>query len=350
MKHYRGGHSSSFSVATELSAVPNTAILQRVRDMLFFIAPTPELGLAAIFAFTALIISLAFGLPFVFPNSEALGFMGMSYYVPFGIIGAWATMTLLSKRRLRLFYYFAATFSYAVVLIAHFNVKQWMSLVNPRIWDRLFWDIDQAIRPVIDASYVVHNAVDWAVPAGNYLYAFAFLGMFVSSIVVHSMRCFLVFRKVIFSAMLVHVLGALSYLIMPAVGPFIYEAGANALETARQAHMYGGYQALLEGGRPWIAEKGGQHMFAAVAAMPSLHVASSAVFVYYAWRHERWLGLCYLPLFGFIVMEAMATRWHYFVDIPAGLAVSALAIWICLKVFKPIEAHHGLRQQSGLAV
>ena len=77
--------------------------------------------------------------------------------------------------------------------------------------------------------------------------------------------------------------------------------------------------------------------------MPSLHVASSAVFVYYALKHERWLGICYLPLFTFIFFEAMATRWHYLIDLIAGLGLTALAIWICALIFKPIEQHHQAR-------
>ncbi|NKB15827.1 MAG: hypothetical protein HC774_01165 [Sphingomonadales bacterium] len=144
--------------------------------------------------------------------------------------------------------------------------------------------------------------------------------------------------------MLVHVLGALSYLVMPAVGPFLYEQGVNTLETARQVHMYNGYQALIAGGRPWIASEGDQFMFAAVAAMPSLHVASSAVFVYYAWHHTRWLGVLYLPLFVFIIFEAVATRWHYWIDVVAGLALTGLAIAITAVIFRPIEAFYATRR------
>ena len=346
MNQLAGELSSTITPVVGQHKVGRLSLSQRVRSAFLYIAPTPELGLAATFALVAILLSLALGLPFVFPNGDALAFMGMSYFVPFGIIAAWTVITLMSKRRMRLLYYIAAAFSYSVVLIVHFNVKLWMTFVNPRLWDDLYWDIDQALRPLIDASFLVHSGVDWALPGGNYLYAFAFLSMFVASIVMHSMRCFIVFRKVIFSAMLVHVLGGLSYLIMPAIGPFIYEAGVNAVETTRQAHMFGGYQALVAGGRGWMAAEGGEHMFAAIGAMPSLHVASSSVFVYFAWRHERCLGMCYLPLFIYIMLEAMATRWHYFVDIPVGLAVSTLAIWICLKVFAPIEAHHGRRKEA----
>jgi hypothetical protein len=315
-------------------------ITKRVVDGLLYLAPTPELGLAMLFAIIALVISQIVQLPFSLPGTNALQFTGMSYAVPFCIVGGWILLTMLSNRRMRIFYYLAAALAYGVVVIVHFNVKMWMNIVNPVRWDGLYWQTDQAMRPLVDGSFVVHDVISAVLPMGNHLYLFAFLAMFVASIVVHSMRCFIVFRKVIFTAMLVHVLGALSYLIMPAVGPFLYETGNNALETARQVHMYNGYQALMAGGRPWIAEHGADHMFAAVAAMPSLHVASSAVFVYYAFRHERWLGWCYLPLFLFIIVEAVATRWHYIVDLIAGMGLTAIAVLICAAVFKPIEKHY----------
>lgn len=322
------------------------AFAHRSRIILLFMAPLPELALVTGFGLIAGILANAFGLRFVFPAGNALQFTGMSYWVPLSIIFALGLFMIMNRRKMRLVYYLVGTLGYGLILLIHFNVKLWMNVINPVRWDALYWKADQLVRPVIEASYVVHNVVGTAMPAEDHLYLFAFLTMFGCSIIVHSMRRFIVFRKVVFTAMLVHVLGALSYLIMPAVGPFIYETGVNALETARQEHMYASYQALMAGGRPWIEREGSQYLFSAVAAMPSLHVASSAVFVYYAWRHERWLYWFYLPLFGFIVFEALATRWHYLVDVIAGLGLTALAIVVTAAIFRPIVAHHAAHEQT----
>ena len=43
--------------------------------------------------------------------------------------------------------------------------------------------------------------------------------------------------------------------------------------------------------------------------MPSLHVASSAVFVYYALNHARWLGVLYLPLYAFGIPVVRTLVW-----------------------------------------
>lgn len=314
------------------------------RAHLVLAAPLPELVLALGFLLIAMLLAWRFDLVLSTPSSRALEFTGMSYAVPLSLIAVLGLALVMLKQTMRLLYYVTAGVTYGVILVTHFNVKMWMSVINPARWDSFYWSTDQLVRPLVDASFAVHTAVDMALPAGEHLYLFAFLAMFAGSIVVHSMQDFIVFRKVIFTAMLVHVLGALSYLVMPAAGPFLYEAGVNALETARQKHMYDGYQALVAGGRPWIASQGDQFMFAAVAAMPSLHVASSAVFVFYAWIHARWLGVLYLPLFIFIMFEAVATRWHYWIDLVAGLALTGLAIAITAAVFRPIEAYDAARR------
>lgn len=309
------------------------------RINLLSIPGLPELALALSFLSVAIVLAWQLDLPFVVPASDALEFTGMSYGVPLSLIFVLGLYLILTKQTRRLVYYGLAAIAYGVIIVSHFNVKLWMSLINPVLWDGFYWKTDQALRPLIDAAFTMHNGVETTLPVGDHLYLFAFLAMFAGSIIVHSTQCFMVFRKVIFAAMLVHVLGALSYLAMPAVGPFLYEQGVNALETARQVHMYAGYRALVAGGRPWVASEGSQYMFAAVAAMPSLHVASSAVFVYFAWKHARWLGAVYVPLFVFIIIEAVATRWHYWIDVVAGLALTALAIAITTGLFRRLEAH-----------
>lgn len=308
------------------------------RRHLMAIAGLPELALAFAFLAVALVLGAMFDLPFTLPGGTALEFTGMSYGVPLSLIAMLGLYLVVTRQAEKLAYYALAAMAYGVILIAHFNVKLWMSLINPRLWDDFYWRTDQAVRPLVDAAFGVHYAAERIVPFGDHLYLFAFLAMFAGSIIVHANQSFIVFRKVLFSAMLVHVLGALSYLLMPAVGPFLYEPGVNALETARQQHMHGGYLALMAGGRPWVASEGSRFMFAAVAAMPSLHVASSAVFVFYAWKHARWLGIAYLPLFVFIIFEAVATRWHYWIDVAAGLALTGLAIAITAAVFRRIPA------------
>ena len=50
-----------------------------------------------------------------------------------------------------------------------------------------------------------------------------------------------------------------------------------------------------------------------------------------------------LPLYTFIIFEAVATRWHYWIDVAAGLALTALAIAITTALFRSLEAEEAAR-------
>jgi hypothetical protein len=302
----------------------------------------PEAILALLAFASMVVLAFAFKLPISLPDMNALLFTGMSLWAPVAAFGVWWAITLLVGRGRQIPYYVAQLAAYLVILVAHFNTKLWMTAINPHLYDKQYWAIDQAFRPVIEASFGLHHLVGrfgWE----NKLYLFAFLAMYVCSIMVHSFRDFLTFRKLIFSSMLIHALGGLSYLVAPAIGPFLFEPGVNAIATAQQQYMIGVYQGVMQGGAEWIAANGTTALMGPPAAMPSLHVASSAVFVWYAWKHERRLCWFYVPLFLFIVAEAMATRWHYIADLIVGLGLTALCLFICEMVFRPFTRARDLR-------
>ena len=290
--------------------------------------PLHEIVLASAFVLLGFLLSVSFGLPISLPASKSLAFTGLGNLVPILVVAAGLLITLLTQRAGRTLYFATVLIAYGAILIMHFNIKLWVHVINPSLWDAEFWRIDEMFRPVVAGTIRFHNGLAVLIGPIDWLYLFAFLAMFVCSIIVHSSRSFPVFRKMILTAMLVHILGGLSYLIAPALGPFLYEPGVNALETQRQIFMLAAHDAAVPGGISWFRTQGSEFLATGLAAMPSLHVASSAVFVYYAWKHERFLTWFYLPLFGFIMIEAVATRWHYLVDIVAGLGLTALAIFI----------------------
>ncbi|NKB15828.1 MAG: hypothetical protein HC774_01170 [Sphingomonadales bacterium] len=119
----------------------------------------------------------------------------MSYAVPLSLIFVLGLFLIVMKQTKRLLYYVTVGLAYGAILITHFNIKMWMSLINPALWDDFYWQTDQMVRPLVDAAFGVHNLVDAVMPAGEHLYLFAFLAMFAGSIIVHSMQCFIVFSQ-----------------------------------------------------------------------------------------------------------------------------------------------------------
>lgn len=322
------------SSAEAAGAIPAHVIVAPKPIALRFHLPVPEILLSLAFVITGWCISRVFGLPISLPASSSLAFTGMGNLIPALVVAAGLIVTFLTQRAARAFYFATVLVAYCAVVVIHFNIKLWAHLINPVLWDSEYRWIDEALRPAVDGSLAIHQTLAATIGPIDWLYLFAFLAMFGCSIIVHSSRSFLVFRKAVLTAMLVHVLGGLSYLIAPALGPFIYEQGVNALEAQRQVYMMDAHNAALSGGISWFVTEGPEFLATGLAAMPSLHVASSAVFVYFAWRYERHLSWLYLPLFAFIMIEAIATRWHYLVDIVAGLGLTALAICVVEYTFR----------------
>lgn len=323
--------SSSLEIAGP-SLVPMIAASERIA--LRFHLPIPEILLATVFVMTGCVISLMFGLPISFPARTSLAFTGMDNLVPALVVTAGLVITLLTQRVGRTIYFATVLAAYAAILIFHFNIKLWAHVINPTLWDRQYWQIDEALRPAVWGAMWARQSLAAIAGPIDGLYLFAFLAMFGCSIIVHTSRSFVVFRKAILTAMLVHVIGGLSYLVAPALGPFIYEHGVNATESQRQIFMLAAHKASIPGGIAWFRTEGSEFLATGLAAMPSLHVASSAVFVYYAWKYERKLSWFYMPLFAFIMIEAVATRWHYLVDVLAGLGLTALAVFIVETSFR----------------
>jgi PAP2 superfamily len=290
--------------------------------------PAQEFVLMLAFGLFVTVIGWINGLTLVLPSLSALSFTGMSPLAPLSCLLVWGVMAYALPQKGRMLNYGIAFLIYMAIIVFHFNLKLWMTQINPRLWDQTYWQMDNAIRPLIEASFTVHRLVDGWTGIGDRLYLFAFLAMFACSVIVHSFGPLIIFRRVVFAAMLVHVLGGIAYLIMPAIGPFMFEPGLNPIESVHQDYMLSVYGALKAGGEGWLATNGARHLFGGPAAMPSLHVASSAVFVIYALRHRRWLGWFYLPLFFFIWAEAIATRWHYAIDLVVGLGLTCFCVML----------------------
>lgn len=118
---------------------------------------------------------------------------------------------------------------------------------------------------------------------------------------------------------------------MPALGPFIYERGANPAVSEIQAEMLAIYHQIATGGPAWVAANGSSVLATGLGAMPSLHAGGSFLFLWFAWRYERPLLVLYVPLFTFICVEAIASRWHYLIDLPMGILLARGCIALAFR-------------------
>ena len=289
-------------------------------------------------AFFTLSLSAVFRLPLVLPERDTTQFVGIHYFVPLIAVFLWYGCCALFGQRERLGKLAVALLCYGIVMWLHFTLKLWAHLINPHLFDPLLWSIDARFEPIVIGCMTIHRFLQGYVPNIDGLYLVGFVAMFFISFCVHAVLSPGAFRKLLLAAILFQGLGGIAYLIMPALGPFIYQHGANATISQTQAAMLGAYRQMIATGPAWLSVNGSQDLAAGIGAMPSLHAGGAFLFLWFAWRYERPLLVIYVPLFAFICVEAIASRWHYLVDLPMGILLARSCIALAFRIDRSSHA------------
>lgn len=316
----------------------------------YLISENPELVIIALFLIITIILCFKINAKLCLPSLNCSKFIGLHYILPLSFTILWNIIStvfihFLNKTNNKTLSIATIIFEQNTLLICfvigmwlHFNIKLWIPLINHHTYDNIYYRIDILVYPLVQICYSIRSYVANYLPLVDYLYLNLFIVMFFISFSVHSIFDKQHVREVILAALLLQILGALSYLIMPAVGPFIYEPGLSNLASQAQTVMWENYNQIKMCGPQWLSVNGSQHLVGGLAAMPSLHVGASWVFVYYAYKYAQYLLPAYILFFLWIVIEAIATRWHYLIDLPAGILLAMLCIWLsnswcqtCLK-------------------
>ena len=125
----------------------------------------------------------------------------------------------------------------------------------------------------------------------------------------------------------VWILGVATYYAIPSLGPF---HGAPQDFAGLPHMMIQDTQARYLAQRAdLLAHPLAADAFAQVSAFASLHVGVTAVILGLSWRHR--LRRTTIALAVFLAGTIVATvylGWHFAVDVPAGLAIAALALWL----------------------
>ncbi len=300
----------------------------------------PELGFTMLVIAITCALSVVLALPISFPSGERAAFVGVHYLYPLIGLCIWAGLAAVGQKRQLFQTFLIALPCYAAVLLCHFNIKLWIPHINPVLWDDVLWASDQSVRPLIDASFVLRKAIAPIIPLGSNFYMFGFIILFYVSFCYHAIKTPEKFRTFFLAALFLQGFGAFAYLIMPAIGPFIYEAGIEAQPTLAQASMYGAYQANFAGGAEWLREYGGAHLTVGLAAMPSLHAGASFLFLIFAAKYARVLVVPYLLIFAYICVAAISSRWHYAIDLPVGMALAWVSSVLAHRLIEPAQASH----------
>jgi membrane-associated phospholipid phosphatase len=122
-------------------------------------------------------------------------------------------------------------------------------------------------------------------------------------------------KKFVSGLFTIYGIGFLGYSLLPAAGPYL--------------SMTDQFTKPLDG---WWITKWNAAIVAAgsnrVDVFPSLHCAVSSFLLFFDRRHRPWRFRLYLvPAIG-LWFSTIYLRYHYFIDVVCGFALSALALWL----------------------
>ena len=305
----------------------------------------PEILIAGAMLVVMFFFSAVYSLPIVVPSGDRAAFVGVHYIYPLIGIALLGVMTFFAGKREVATSFLVALPCYVAILFAHFNIKLWIPHINPATYDGLYWKTDEFLRPVVDMCIFVRENIFFFIPYESNFYMLAFIALFYTSFMYHAIKTPLQFRTLVVAVLLLQALGAVAYLVAPAVGPFIFEKGIDPTISGGQLSMLDFYRSSIAEGPSWIAQHGGSHFTVGLAAMPSLHAAGAFLFFLFAWKHGRVLVPLYAFILFFILVTSVASRWHYIVDVPIGIALA----WICVRIAERIAGAQEAKAEGDLA-
>lgn len=224
---------------------------------------------------------------------------------------------VLPEGRLRVWIY--KVFMFVSFTLTYFALRAVLHCLEPRLLDAKLLSLDEALFGVSPAiwldRFVTHASVEW-------FSFFYFSHYFLLAIFLLPTTAFDAGRRryeLLLGIVTVLGIGHAMYTLVPGVGPY-------AFEGARFAHPFVGGFWWSHVGQA-VAGAGAQYDI-----FPSLHTAVPTFFSLHAIRHRRtsyyrwgWLPTCFFTLN--IIVATLFLRWHYAVDVLAGLCLASFVSW-----------------------
>jgi hypothetical protein len=216
-----------------------------------------------------------------------------------------------------------------VILVAYTNLKCRLLLFHPRLFDPILRRLDDLLhmggRDFIGWVASFHSQP--ATIASFYLYYYAWAALALPLAVAMARRQGAgrsVVRQALAALGLCYIAGVFLYLAFPALGPALVDRERYAALAGTSAFTM--QQSMLEALRHIVQHPRSPAVpFFGLAAFPSLHLATTALGLFVAWKTWRPLLFLLVPWNLGIAASAVYFGWHYAVDFYPALALA----WGC---------------------
>jgi hypothetical protein len=227
---------------------------------------------------------------------------------------------------------------YGTVQSSYFLFKDLLPVINPSSLDRELYHLDLALfgfePAMLMDAWVSSTTTEW--------FAFFYFGYFFL-LALHVIPMLLFGRRepllseFCFGMLVLFCVGHIVYTLVPGYGP--YRAMADHFTNPLPEGVW--RDLVLN----TVASGGAQKDI-----FPSLHTAAPTFILLWSFRHRKLTPFCYTwPVVAFaaanIVIATMFLRWHYVIDVVAGLLLAALAVTAAATVTRwelARRAEHGL--------
>ena len=207
---------------------------------------------------------------------------------------------------------------FLIALVFYETLHDLTPLIRHDVVDAALIAVDRRLLHVDAAVWMGQFGTPWLTRVMVFCYLSYFFAPAILAALIYWSDRRQLFRDFLVSLCVTTLLGYTGYLLVPAVGPYIFQA-----DLFPQRLPGGGLESQSSVISTIDALKG-----YARDCFPSLHTAHTTVVLTFAWRWSRVAFALYLPIALGLYVSTIYLRMHYAVDVAAGFAVAALAITI----------------------
>jgi hypothetical protein len=211
----------------------------------------------------------------------------------------------------------------ACVLLSYFEMRLVLPALQPVLVDAELLAIDEALLGATPAVWLERFITPAATQWFSFFY-YSYIWLLVLNLAGTAAldRDALRRHEMLLGGTIVAVAGHLLYTVVPGVGPYAHISFATELPQVFWWRQVGA-----------VVDSAG----ALLDIFPSLHTAFPAFFALHALRHRRALPFAVIwPVALFfslnIIIATLFLRWHYAVDVAAGLTLAAAAQQVAIRL------------------
>jgi hypothetical protein len=245
----------------------------------------------------------------------------------------WGTLRATVRERWplrRVAFVIASIVAFYVTYLCYRNVKSYLPLARPELLDPQLLDLERSLfgrDPALLLQELLGTGIAAHVLSVVYLLFLTFVPISIGVTLVWSTdRAGAVWWVSVLS--ISWVLGALSYFLVPSMGPAYADPGlfGNLPPTSTSTLQH----SLLEERQAFLRSPGGSGELQSIAAFASLHVAIvfAGALMAHLLRAPRPLRIAMWVYLGLTLAATIYFGWHYVVDDLAGFVIGFMSVYL----------------------